>query len=231
VNQSRSHPPSDPPSDPLSSGRAALKGLVRHLQEAASRPGPQDLRASDADRDLVITLLSEAAGDGRLTLAEHGERSEKALEARTLGELAKLTGDLAPPSGQPIRLYPARSVSALFARERREGRWVVPGEFPVTTFFGDVVLDFREAILQSKRVTIYASAVAGQIKLIVPAGIAVEVGGRLVLGARSVRGRRSGPPEEPRAVIAVQTKTFAGSVKVTTVRPPRRQRGRSVRHD
>jgi hypothetical protein len=212
------------PSDPLSSGRAALRGLVKYLQDATSRPGPQDLRASDADRDLVITLLSEAAGDGRLTLAEHGERSEKALEAKTLGELAKLTGDLAPPSGQPIRLYPSRSVTALLARERREGRWVVPGEFPVTTFFGDVVLDFREAILQSKRVIIYASAVAGQIKLIVPPGVAVEIGGRLVLGARSVRSRRSGPPEEPRAVIEVRTKTFAGSVRVITVRPPRRRR-------
>ncbi len=217
-----------PQSDPLRSALPALKGLVKHLQDAAARPGPQDLRASDADRDLVITLLSEAAGDGRLTLAEHSERSEKALEAKTLGELAKLTGDLAPPSGQPIRLYPSRAVTALAARERREGRWVVPGEFSVTTVLGDVVLDFREAILPSKRVIIYASAFAGQIKLIVPAGIAVEIGGRLVLGARSVRGRRSGAPEEPRAVIEVRTKTFAGSVRVTTVRPPRRRRRAAV---
>jgi hypothetical protein len=173
---------------------------------------------------VVIALLSEAAGDGRLTLEEHGERSEKALTARTLGELAALTSDLAPPSGQPIRLYPSRSVTALFARERREGRWVVPSEFPVTSFFGDVVLDFRDAIWPTKRVIIYAHAVAGQIKLIVPPGIAVEVGGRLMLGARSVRGRRGGPPEEPLAFIEVQTKTFAGSVKVTTVRPARRRR-------
>ncbi len=214
-----------PPSDPGSGGLAALRGLVRYLQDAATRPGPQDLRASDADRDLVITLLGEAAADGRLTLAEHGERAEKALTARTLGDLARLTSDLAPPAGQPIRLYPSRSVTALFARERREGRWIVPGEFPVMTFFGDIVLDFRDAVLPSKRVTIHASAVAGQIKLIVPAGIAVEVGGRLVLGARSVRGRRPASPEAPRAVIEVQTKTFAGSVRVTTVRPPRRRRG------
>ncbi|HUC58146.1 MAG TPA: DUF1707 domain-containing protein [Streptosporangiaceae bacterium] len=216
-----------PQGDPLRSALPTLKGLVRYLQEASSRPGPQDLRASDADRDLVITLLSEAAGDGRLTLDEHSERSEKALSARTLGELARLTSDLAPPSGQPIRLYPSRSVSALFARERREGRWVVPSEFPVTTFFGDVVLDFRDAIWQSKRVVIYASAVAGQIKLIVPPGVGVEMGGRLTLGSRSVRGRRSGVPEEPKAIVEVRTKTFAGSVKVTTIRPPRRRRSAS----
>jgi Domain of unknown function (DUF1707)/Cell wall-active antibiotics response 4TMS YvqF len=197
---------------------------VRYLSQVGSRPGPQDLRASDADRDLVISLLSEAAGDGRLTLAEHAERSERALEARTLGELASLTSDLAMPSGQPIRLYPGRSVTALFARERRQGRWVVPDEFPVTTFLGDVVLDFRDAIWQSKRVVIHATAVAGQIKLIVPAGISVEMAGRSVLGVRSVRGRRA--PAPPLGVIEVHTTTFAGSVKVTTVRPPRR-RGRS----
>jgi hypothetical protein len=188
-----------------------------------SRPGPHQLRASDADRELVITLLSEAAGDGRLTLSEHAERSERALAARTLGELARLTSDLTLPSGQPIQLYPRRSVTAMFARERRQGRWVVPSAFPVTAFFGDVVLDLREAILQSQRVTIYATAIAGQIKLIVPDGIAVEMAGRSVLGVRSVRGRTrsSAQPPATTGVIEVRTLTLGGAVKATTARKPR----------
>jgi len=176
------------------------------------------LRASDADRELVITLLSEAAGDGRLTLSEHAERSERALAARTLGELVRLTSDLTTPSGQPIKLYPRRSVTAMFARERRQGRWVVPDTLPVTAFFGDVVLDLREAILQSQRVTIYATAIAGQIKLIVPAGIAVEMVGRSVLGVRSVRGRpRASVQPATTGVIEVRTLTVGGAVKATTV--------------
>lgn len=191
-----------------------------------SRPGPQDLRASDADRDLVITLLSEAAGDGRLTLSEHAERSERALAARTLGELVRLTSDLSLPSGQPIQLYPRRSVTAMFARERRQGRWVVPSAFPVTAFFGDVVLDLRDAILQSQRVTIYATAIAGQIKLIVPAGIAVEMVGRSVLGVRSVRGQTKSSAQAPATgVIEVRTLTLVGAVKATTPRRPRWRQG------
>ena len=187
-----------------------------------SRPGPHDLRASDADRELVITLLSEAAGDGRLTLSEHAERSERALAARTLGELARLTSDLTLPSGQPIQLYPRRSVTAMFARERRHGRWVVPSAFPVTAFFGDVVLDLRDAILPSQRVTIYATAIAGQIKLIVPAGIAVEMAGRSVLGVRSVRGQARYSAQAPATgVIEVRTLTLGGAVKATTPRRPR----------
>jgi Domain of unknown function (DUF1707)/Cell wall-active antibiotics response 4TMS YvqF len=187
------------------------------------RPGPHDLRASDADRDLVITLLSEAAADGRLTMAEHSERSERALGARTLGELARLTSDLTMPSGQPIRLYPRRAVTAFFARERREGRWVVPDSFPVTAFFGNVVLDLREATLQSQRVTIYATAIGGQVRLIVPAGMSVEMAGRSFLGVRSVRDRAmSSSPARPGAgVVVVRTMALGGSVKAITVRRSR----------
>jgi hypothetical protein len=171
----------------------------------------------------VVTLLGEAAADGRLTLAEHSERLERALAARTLGQLSALTSDLAVPSGQPIRLYSRRSVAAAFARERRDGRWVVPENFPVTAFFGNIVLDLREAVLQKRRITIHATAVAGQIRLIVPAGVAVEMVGQSFLGSRSVRSKTAAtPPGDPvSAVIEVRTLTVGGAVKVVTVRPPR----------
>jgi DUF1707 SHOCT-like domain/Cell wall-active antibiotics response LiaF, C-terminal len=192
-----------------------------------SRLGPQDLRASDADRELVVRLLTEAAADGRLTLAEHADRSERALSARTLGELTSLTADLTPASGQPIKLYPRRMVAAAFARERREGRWVVPEALPVTAFFGNVVLDLRDAVFQSQRVTIYATAVAGQIRLIVPPGVVVSMDGRSFLGVRSVRGRAAaaetnGPGP---VVLDVRTLTLGGAVKAVTAKRPRRRAG------
>src|SRR5690242_8575574 len=178
--------------------RLSTCGQVRYRQLVSSRPGPHDLRASDADRELVVTLLGEAAADGRLTLAEHSERLERALAARTLGELSALTSDLALPSGQPIRLYARRSVAAAFARERRDGRWVVPENFPVTAFFGNIVLDLRDAVLQKRRITIHATAVAGQIRLIVPARVAVEMVGQSFLGSRSVRSKTAAtPPGDP----------------------------------
>jgi hypothetical protein len=171
----------------------------------------------------VIGLLSEAAADGRLTLPEHAERSERALEARTLGELTRLTADLALPSDQPIKLYPRRSVMAAFARERRDGRWVVPELFSVTAFFGSVVLDLRDAVLQKQRITIYAMAVAGQIRLIVPAGVAVELVGRSFAGTRSVRSKigAAAPPVIGSAGIEVRTLTLCGAVKVLTARRSR----------
>jgi len=175
----------------------------------------------------VIALLSEAAGDGRLTLTEHAERSEHALAAKTLGELAALTTDLTLPSGQPIRFYSGRTVTAICARERREGRWVVPDSFAVTAVCGDVELDLREAMLQSQRVTIFATAIVGQIRLIVPAGVAVEMVGRSFMGTRSVRGRSPAAPAAApsAAVIEVRTLALGGTVKVIT---PRRSRWRTA---
>jgi hypothetical protein len=61
-------------------------------------PSPPDLRASDAEREDVVAHLREQAAEGRLTVDELDERSERAYAARTVGELAELVADLPPPA-------------------------------------------------------------------------------------------------------------------------------------
>jgi hypothetical protein len=53
-----------------------------------------ELRASHEDRDRVVDTLRTAGGDGRLTAEELDARVERALSARTQGELAALIADL-----------------------------------------------------------------------------------------------------------------------------------------
>jgi Domain of unknown function (DUF1707) len=205
--------------------------MARPLQSCifwgvTARPGPRDLRASDADRERVIALLTEAAADGRLTLGEHAERTERACSARTLGELAELASDLAAASAQPIRLDTRRPVAGIFGRERRDGRWVVPERLSVTAVLGEVVLDMREALLQSLRVTVYATLMCGTVQLIVPDGIAVEVTGAAVLSRRSGHAGPSVPQAPPgMPVIEVRTLALGGRVKVVR---PRRSRWREA---
>jgi hypothetical protein len=62
---------------------------------------PPTMRASDADRDKVLAELSEHFQAGRLTSDELEERTGQTLQARTLGDLARLTADL--PSLAPDR--------------------------------------------------------------------------------------------------------------------------------
>jgi hypothetical protein len=69
----------------------------------------QMLRAADRDRDEVAGILREHYAQGRLTLEEFGERSAKAVSARTMGELGALTADLpAPAEPQNAAWSPAR---------------------------------------------------------------------------------------------------------------------------
>jgi hypothetical protein len=53
-----------------------------------------ELRASDADRDLALAELSEHFQTGRLTQDEFGDRSARALQAKTSRELSELFIDL-----------------------------------------------------------------------------------------------------------------------------------------
>jgi Domain of unknown function (DUF1707)/Cell wall-active antibiotics response 4TMS YvqF len=190
-----------------------------YLLDVTPRPTPRDLRASDADRERVMALLTQAASDGRLTLGEHSERAERACSARTLGELAALTADLAAPSAQPIRLDGRKPVAGIFGRERRDGRWVVPERLGVTAIFGEVVLDLREAVLQSRRSTVLATVVGGTLLLIVPDGVAVEMTGSAVLSRKSQVGPAPASPDTP--VIEVRALALGGRVKIIRPRRPR----------
>src|SRR5690348_18365826 len=106
------------------------------------RPSPRDLRASDADRDRVLSMLGDAMSDGRLTADEHAERVQRAIAARTLGELAELTTDLTASSAQPVRLDGGTAIGGMFGRARSVGRWVVPETLHVTRMFGEAEVDF-----------------------------------------------------------------------------------------
>ncbi len=61
------------------------------------------LRASDSDRDAVVDRLREAAGEGRLDPEELEQRLDRALRARTYGDLAELLADLPGDGGVLLR--------------------------------------------------------------------------------------------------------------------------------
>jgi uncharacterized protein DUF1707/2TM domain-containing protein len=65
------------------------------------RAQPLSLRASDADREAVVSLLRAHATEGRLDADELDQRIGTALRARTRAELAALVEDL--PATGPAR--------------------------------------------------------------------------------------------------------------------------------
>jgi hypothetical protein len=61
---------------------------------ASTRVKADDVRASDAEREEIISALRTHAGDGRLDVEELDQRIEAAYSAKTRRELVALTKDL-----------------------------------------------------------------------------------------------------------------------------------------
>jgi hypothetical protein len=187
-----------------------------------SRPAPRDLRASDTDRERVVAMLTEALSDGRLTPDEHSERTAAALSARTLGDLAALTADLAAPAQQPLRLDGGQAIAALFGTEERYGRWVVPSVVTCSAVFGEAVIDLREAILQDRHVLLNVYAFFGRIRLIVPDGVEVVMNGTEIVGRQRGGTTRTVSAAIDVPVIEVRGYLVMSEVLVRTPPRPRR---------
>jgi hypothetical protein len=204
-------------------GDEPLRGVSARLRAVGTRGvHPRELRAADADRDRVIAMLGEALADGRLSLAEHAERVQTALEARTLGDLTSLTTDLAPTSEQPVRVDGGRVITGMFGTEERFGRWVVPESVTVSAVFGEVVVDFREALMQSRHVVLYATMIGGRIRLLVPDGVSVVMTSRAGLGRFRGATAADLPADPTQPVIEVRAFSVAGDIQVHAPRRPRR---------
>lgn len=199
---------------------------------------PGRLRISDDDRNRVAEVLRHAAGEGRIDLEELDERLEAAYRAKTYGELVPITADLpvAPvrhpvPAPQPVR--PAQtgpmysSSVALMSESKREGAWIVPDEHTAFALMGSVLLDLREAAFTTNEVVINASAVMGEVKVIVDAGTTVIVDGFGVMGEfKEARAKVPFDADQGGPLVRVRGMALMGSVHVQRkARPGGRRRG------
>ncbi|TMR37538.1 DUF1707 domain-containing protein [Actinomadura geliboluensis] len=172
------------------------------------------MRAGDADRERVAQVLRDAAGDGRLTLAELDERLDAVYAAKTYGELAPLTRDLpaagtsapAVPLGgadwRPVESAPSWKIGiGVMSGFLRSGVWNVPRKFTAFAFWGGGKIDLREARFTEGQVTIRALAIMGGVEIIVPDDITVHVKGLGIMGGFDQRASGPGVPGSPTVVV------------------------------
>ncbi|UYM07530.1 DUF1707 SHOCT-like domain-containing protein [Solicola gregarius] len=175
--------------------------------ESAATPDRREsseLRVSDADRDAVVRQLGEHAGVGRLTLAEHEERIEQAMEAKTRGQLDELLSDLPEATAQSPerRRKVSRWILSVMGGTDRTGRWRVAEEVNAITIMGGCEIDLRNAELDGDDVVINAYTWMGGTDIYVPDSIDLEVTGFSLMGERTERGSARRPrPGAPRVRI------------------------------
>lgn len=170
-----------------------------------------DIRVSDSDRDQVMTVLSSAYAEGRLTREEHDERLAAATSARTFDDLIPLTRDLVPlhtPLGsnlpaeqEGVRLPvidrhstgDSETLIAVFGGSSRKGVWRARRRINTFALFGGNDLDFTEAIFENDVIEINGFWMFGGCDIKVPAGVEVrdEVVG--IFGGSDVKDTRPAP--------------------------------------
>jgi hypothetical protein len=188
---------------------------------AESEPGGEiarsELRASHDDRDRVVELLRVSAGDGRLTAEELDERLERAMTARTYGELARLVADLpaqgSVPVPAPVATARTKDVVRIDTRSghvKRVDRWVVPQRMEVKVISGSVLLDFTQAQITQPTLRLDVDVRSGHIRLLTMPGIVVDTDD-VVIRSGHVRVKAPWGPDVPvRLHIEVTGKVGSG---------------------
>ncbi|MBD3137690.1 DUF1707 SHOCT-like domain-containing protein [Microbispora bryophytorum] len=181
---------------------------------------PGGVRASDAERESVVERLREASAEGRLTLAELTERTEAAYLAQTHGELAQITADLPGGAPAPGPAAPAASqgrarkwIVAVMGDAKRTGTWRIDDGIGAVCVMGDVVLDLRQAEVRGREVDIVATCVMGDVKIIVPDGVDVELSGVTIMGDKKVQVVEA-PRGQSAPVVRVTAYVLMGDVKI-----------------
>jgi Domain of unknown function (DUF1707)/Cell wall-active antibiotics response 4TMS YvqF len=175
---------------------------------------PQTL-ASDSERESTCQVLQDACVDGRLTLEEFSQRVELAMVARTHSQLQETTHDLPAVSvWEADHRGPVSSSIAILSSVDRKGHWRIGKVSQVVAVMGECKLDLRGAAISAQVTTIEAQVVMGNLEVIVPTGVQVDVDMLTVLGSRSMK--LNGPPPLPGApIIHIKGRVLAGSVKIS----------------
>jgi len=132
-----------------------------------------ELRASHEDRDRVVDTLRTAGGDGRLTAEELDARVERALSARTQGELAALVADLPAP----LLTKDVLVVEQSGGKWTRAGRWTVPNRIELRTQLCRVTFDFTDAVITSRTLLIDMDMQHGKLVIVGAPGIVIDADG------------------------------------------------------
>ena len=103
----------------------------------------------------------------------------------------------------------------------RRGVWQVPANHAAFALMGSVLIDLRQARLSSHDTTINASAIMGEVKVVVPAHFNVIVDGVPILGDYGQGKDKVAAdigPDSP--TVRVKGLALMGSVSVSRLPPP-----------
>lgn len=167
---------------------------------------------TEAEREAAAGRLTDAAGDGRLTLEEFSDRVGVVWGSTSRAELERATAGIErpPPVGSTRTVS---TVVSVMGDQRRAGRWRLPARLRGWCLMGDIHLDLRSVVCAEPEVEITTWTLMGDLHVVVPDGVEVELRGFDLMGDRDLRlapvPRVAGTP-----LVRIRAYTVMGDVTV-----------------
>lgn len=159
---------------------------------------PHDTSSFQDPRTIAQRRLEQMVGRGELSLSEFSDRAAKIWAATCPAELEvalsglpaqPLAGEafrtLARQAGQAPATSPGSAITvdesqrktSVFDTLKREGRWLLPDDYKLTSWFGDIFLDAREAVVDRPRTRVQLDLWCANAKILLPPGVSVAITG------------------------------------------------------
>lgn len=172
-------------------------------------------------RDVVIDRLSAGYADGAFEIEELERRLVRAHAAQSVTDLDVLVTDLAPSTSTALvpsstALVQAKRTRVVFGAIERTGPWVVPEHLAARVLFGNLVLDLREARLAAGVTTIDVHVTMGNVEVIVPPGVEVDINASAFLANAEQRVEHVAAANAP--VVRIVGRVRLGNLEVETRR-------------
>ncbi|KZO58148.1 MULTISPECIES: DUF1707 SHOCT-like domain-containing protein [Dietzia] len=146
-------------------------------------------------RALAQRRLEAMVGRGELSLAEFSDRAAQIWAATCPAELevalsglpagsdpaappaAHRPGPPAPRPGAAIVVDEGQKTTSIFDTLKREGRWMLPDDYRLTSWMGEIYLDAREAVVDRPRTHLQLDLWAANARVLLPPGVSVTITG------------------------------------------------------
>lgn len=181
------------------------------------------VRVSTREIDDTIQKLQTAFGDGRLDENDFDSRMQKAVLAKTRGDLGPLTEDLVFDSKELLH-FPEQSLArslgskalAIFSGIEQKGHFILPAYYRITAIMAGCTLDLRQAQFASQISEIHVTAIMAGIQILVPADVKVFLQGWPIMAGFSHHAEKIQNLSHEAKQIHIRGVAIMGGVEVRT---------------
>jgi hypothetical protein len=179
-----------------------------------------DPRVLQTYRERVLARILTACADGRLEPAEFAVRSQEAQRSTTLRGLTRIIADIPGPGQAAVDGHRRGMRRFILGVLGLAGQWrfrALAARVVTAAVLGEVVIDLRRTAVTSFETEITVVALAGEVRLVIPAGFRVEPGSTVTVLGRTAAATPPGRGDALAPVIRLRSLAVLGNVLTSQV--------------